>query len=70
MTDPNNRIVNPEAQPDDRPELTLRPKKLEDMIGQERVRENLEILITAVGSERNLSIMFCSMDLQDWGRLP
>ena len=47
MTDPNNRIVNPEAQPDDRQELTLRPKKLADMIGQERVRENLEILITA-----------------------
>ena len=47
MTEPNNRIVNPEAQPDDHQELTLRPKKLADMIGQERVRENLEILITA-----------------------
>ena len=47
MTDPNNRIVNPESQPDDRKELTLRPKKLADVIGQERVRENLEILIAA-----------------------
>jgi Holliday junction DNA helicase RuvB len=47
MTDPNNRIVNPESQPDDRQELTLRPKKLADVIGQERVRENLEILIAA-----------------------
>jgi len=47
MTDPNKRVVNPEVQPDDRLDLTLRPKNLADMIGQKRVRENLEILIAA-----------------------
>jgi len=47
MTDPNKRVVNPEVQPDDRLDLTLRPKNLAGMIGQERVRENLEILIAA-----------------------
>ena len=47
MTDPNKRVVNPEVQLDDRLDLTLRPKNLAGMIGQERVRENLEILIAA-----------------------
>lgn len=47
MTDPNKRVVNPEVQPDDRLDLTLRPKNLAGMIGQKRVRENLEILIAA-----------------------
>jgi Holliday junction DNA helicase RuvB len=47
MTDLNKRVVNPELQQDDRLDLTLRPKNLASMIGQERVRENLEILIAA-----------------------
>ncbi len=47
MIEPNERVVNPEPLPEDRQDLSLRPKQLADMIGQERVRENLEILIGA-----------------------
>lgn len=49
MTDapPKSRLVNPEPQPDDRLDTSLRPKMLADMIGQERVKENLAILIAA-----------------------
>ncbi len=47
MDSPSPRLVNPEPQPDDRLDATLRPQKLSDLIGQERVKENLAILIAA-----------------------
>jgi Holliday junction DNA helicase RuvB len=47
MIESNKRVVNPDLQPDDRLDLNLRPNKLNEMIGQKRVRENLEILIAA-----------------------
>jgi Holliday junction DNA helicase RuvB len=45
--DPKPRLVNPQPQPDDRLDTSLRPKLLSDLIGQDRVKENLAILITA-----------------------
>lgn len=47
MSESGNRLVNPEAQSDDRLDPALRPKMLGDMIGQDRVKENLAILIAA-----------------------
>ena len=47
MTEAPSRLVNPEPQPDDRLDQALRPRLLADMIGQERVKENLAILIAA-----------------------
>ena len=48
MTDaPSPRLVNPQPQPEDRLDPALRPKTLDDLIGQERVKENLHILIAA-----------------------
>ncbi len=41
------RVVSPMPSEDDVPELTLRPRKISEMIGQDRVRENLTILIQA-----------------------
>jgi Holliday junction DNA helicase RuvB len=41
------RLVNPEHQQDDRIDLALRPRTLTELIGQERVKENLVILIAA-----------------------
>jgi holliday junction DNA helicase RuvB len=41
------RLVNPDSQPDDRLDQALRPRSLSDLIGQERVKENLAILIAA-----------------------
>jgi holliday junction DNA helicase RuvB len=47
MDDQPTRIVNPETQKEDRLDLALRPRTLAELIGQERVKENLSILIAA-----------------------
>ena len=47
MEDSPERLVNPRPQPEDRLEQALRPRSLSDLIGQERVKENLSILIAA-----------------------
>ncbi len=44
---PRPRLVNPLPQPEDRVDQTIRPRLLADLIGQERVKENLAILIAA-----------------------
>ena len=47
MDETPNRLVNPLPQSDDRLDQALRPRTLKDLIGQERVKENLRILIDA-----------------------
>ncbi len=47
MDESANRLVNPESRTEDRLDQALRPKMLADLIGQDLVRENLEILIEA-----------------------
>ena len=47
MMTPDERLVTPEPRPDDRLDQALRPHKLDEIIGQDQVRENLSILITA-----------------------
>jgi len=47
MNEAPNRLVNPQPQSDDRLDQALRPKTLADLIGQERLKENLAILIQA-----------------------
>ncbi len=47
MTEPSKRVLDPEPKPDDRLDQTLRPQRLSDLIGQENIKENLAILITA-----------------------
>lgn len=47
MDDKPTRLLNPEPQPDDRLDMALRPRTLADLIGQERVKENIAILIAA-----------------------
>ena len=41
------RDISPERKPDDVVEVSLRPRRLEEYIGQDRVRANLEILLEA-----------------------
>src|SRR5512144_340765 len=41
------RPLDPESKPDDRVDNALRPQKLNDLIGQDQVKENLAILIAA-----------------------
>src|SRR5512140_26740 len=47
MSNPKNRSLDPESKPDDRVDNALRPQKLNDLIGQDQVKENLSILIAA-----------------------
>jgi len=45
MTD--DRIISPETQPSDNRDYALRPQRLDDLIGQEQIKENLSILLAA-----------------------
>ncbi|MBT3321742.1 MAG: Holliday junction branch migration DNA helicase RuvB [Anaerolineae bacterium] len=47
MTSTENRPLDPEKKADDSIDHALRPKMLGDLIGQHKVKENLEILIEA-----------------------
>src|SRR6266545_2935027 len=47
MANAKNRSLDPESKPDDRIDNALRPQKLNDLIGQDQVKENLSILIAA-----------------------
>lgn len=47
MTADEERITNPNPRPDDRLDQSLRPSNLNELIGQDQVRQNLEILIAA-----------------------
>jgi len=40
-------LVNPDRQDEDQTELSLRPQQLRELIGQEKIKENLAILIEA-----------------------
>jgi Holliday junction DNA helicase RuvB len=43
----DGRLSSGKPQPDDRDNIALRPKALQDIVGQDRVRENLKIIIEA-----------------------
>src|SRR5512142_1616950 len=47
MANTKNHPLDPESKPDDRVDNALRPQKLNDLIGQNQVKENLSILIAA-----------------------
>jgi holliday junction DNA helicase RuvB len=47
MSEAASRLVNPQSQSDDRLDPALRPRLLNDLIGQQRVKDNLAILIAA-----------------------
>ncbi len=47
MSDSADRLITPEPRPDDRVDTALRPRRLQELIGQEQVKENLSILIDA-----------------------
>ncbi len=47
MSEPQDRLLDPESKPGDNLDHALRPQRLADLIGQPQIRENLEILIAA-----------------------
>ncbi len=53
MTDGGNELLEPSAAPDELGlELSLRPKTLEEFVGQDRLRANLNVFIQAACSRR------------------
>lgn len=58
MSDNPERIVSPKRRPDDQVDYALRPQKLSDLIGQDKVKENLAILIAAA-RKRNETLDHC-----------
>jgi Holliday junction DNA helicase RuvB len=47
MSESEERLLSPQRKPEDQADHALRPRRLADFVGQERVRENLQILIDA-----------------------
>lgn len=47
MSDLQKRLVTPETRPDENVDPALRPNRLVDFIGQDQLKENLDILIAA-----------------------
>jgi Holliday junction DNA helicase RuvB len=47
MSEPKDRVINPESKPSDNLDYALRPKRLADLIGQTLIKENIQILIEA-----------------------
>ena len=47
MIDKEDRVIDPEQKPTDNLDQALRPQSLSAMIGQDQIKENLEILISA-----------------------
>jgi len=47
MTPEDKRVVTPKRRPDDQVDYALRPQKLNELIGQEKVKENVAILLAA-----------------------
>lgn len=52
MSEPPERIINPNQKPEDSYDYALRPSRLSEVIGQDQVKENLEILIAAAKQRR------------------
>ena len=66
-----NRMVTPELTgADAETELTLRPKTLQEYIGQDKAKENLNISIEAAKLRGGVWTMYCSTALPVWVRPP
>lgn len=53
MTDTNERVIAPEEAADDKTlDLTLRPKKLSEFVGQDKIKENLRIFLKAAQNRK------------------
>lgn len=66
-----DRIVTPketQAETTDDFEVSLRPKTLDEYIGQEKVKENLKIYIQAAKTGATALTMFCFTARLVWAR--
>ncbi|MBI5052698.1 MAG: Holliday junction branch migration DNA helicase RuvB, partial [Chloroflexi bacterium] len=58
MSPEDKRVVTPKRRPDDQVDYALRPKLLSELIGQEKVKENVAILLAAA-KKRNEPLDHC-----------
>ena len=67
---PPQRIVSGRAFDEDaRLDASVRPKTMADFIGQQRVKENVQIAVEAAPAAATRSITCCSMARRVWARL-
>ncbi len=65
------RPISPQSRPEEVVvDAALRPRSLAEMVGQDRLRENLTILIQAARARTSRWIMFCSMVRPAWAKPP
>src|SRR5947209_4831595 len=63
----SDRLVSPKMSEEEQViEGSLRPRRLSEYIGQEKIKENLSILLEVLGVAINRSIIFSYMARQDW----
>ena len=66
-----DRPISPQSRPEEVVvDAALRPRTLAEMVGQDRLRENLSILIQAARAAGSRWIMSCSMARPGWARPP
>jgi Holliday junction DNA helicase RuvB len=71
LAEQESRMVTSMMLQEDREaELTLRPKTLDEYIGQEMIKEQLSIFIHAALKRKEPWIMFCCTALRGWEKQP
>ena len=65
-----DRPISPQSRPEEVVvDAALRPRTLAEMVGQDRLRENLEILIQAARRAARRWITYSCMALRAWAKL-
>jgi len=68
---PEERLVGGDANINDNAlERALRPKQLDEYVGQKKARGQLEIFISAAKQRQEALTMFYFLALQDWVKQP
>lgn len=62
------RILTSERTENDEYENVLRPKTLDQYVGQQKIKKNLKIYMHSAKKERNPLTMYCYMVRRDWER--
>ncbi len=68
---PGQRLVAMEEEPEEKMiEAALRPKSLDDFVGQKRVRQQLSLVLEASKCVGAVPTMCCFPVLPGWAKLP
>ena len=63
------RVISTQLQEEDyKIESSLRPQRLEDYIGQEKIKSNMKVYLRRQKPGRSLRTMYCFMDHRDLER--